>query len=394
MDLVNSVTQNSNNKNVTMENQPPSTSSNNNQDHNYASQRPEATTMHMRANLDMAALDPSGESSAPLLKQEGASPSQSQLPEYLRVIGMDPKKYWPKKYRFTREKTPGQYQPLSIQQRNSYENNGFLVLDGCNSQKLINAIRSEHHTTSVVSESLVDKLVAKNGKLLQYVKCFCDDRVMLMTHRLVETFQSNLSVGSGQRRPLIRDWTYLPFRPMDKIVCAITAIEPLENLVLVVPGTHKVGQCTITSSAQDSIAQSAYEMTGQDDRWSSVQAKSNSTKELFECSPENLSQLVEKSQKGPKYVDLRPGQTLFYHPGLVHGFSGDLVNSQKSQLASIAYYASADCEYIEMKRQDVQSPPATGPLPIGLAHFGNNDPSDYSSWINRPRLLQDLRASL
>lgn len=326
--------------------------------------------------------------------------TRSQVPEYLRVIGMDPKKFWPKKYRFTREKSPGLYNPLNVSQRNFYESNGYLIVDGCSSRKLIESIVAEFETTSLVSEFLVDKLVAKNGKLLQYVKCFCDERLMLMTHRLVDSFQSNEqtkatpnSARQPQRQRLTRDWIYLPFRPIDKVVCAITALTPLENVILVVPGTHKVGQCTSISSTLDNIT-AAYETCQERSTPAGSLASKTISKELFECSPENLSSLVEKSGQGLKYVDLKVGQTLFYHPSLVHGFSEDLVNFGKRQLASIAYYAAADCEYVEMKREPAEPFEATT-LPIGLAHFRDQDPCNYNSWMNRPRLLESSpRASL
>lgn len=434
MDLVNSVTQNCNNTKITMENLPPdasfggngfshdndedgdnSNSNGNNYSANQSSTSQTTTTLQMQAptsaanqnNESTAAAGNLIEKQPPLpVAAKGAASGggqPQQVPDYLKAIGMDPKKFWPKKYRFTREKSPGLHNPLSIAQRNFYENNGYMVIDDCSSQKLIETIKAEYKQSSLVSEFLVDKLVAKNGKLLQYVKCFCDERVMLMTHALVETFQSNeqakaiMDNKQSQRQQLFRDWMYLPFRPIDRVVCAITAIEPLDHVILVVPGTHKVGQLNTIGSTLESIT-AAYE-TSQErspaDRQlqqRTINNNNNISKQMFECSPENLSSLVEKSRRGFKYVNLKQGQTIFYHPGLVHGFSDDLVNFRKRQLATIAYYAAADCEYVEMRRREGDFVP--GELPISLAHFKEQDPSDYNSWINRPRLMHDLKASL
>lgn len=378
MDLVNSVTQNSNNRNVTMENQGnegddgSSKNSNNNYNKNNGNHQGQKVT-----NYEM--------SSSSVTERQAP---KSQVPDYLKAIGMDPRKFWPKKYRFTREKSPGQHNPLTIAQRNFYEANGYIIIDECASKKLLDSIRTQHKESSFINEFLIDKLVAKNGKLLQYAKCFCDERLMLMTHRLVESFQSNemakdvIDNKQITRQQLFRDWVYLPFRPIDKVCCAIIAIEPLEHVILVVPGTHRVGQCTISSTLENISA--AYD---------SSQEKSAQLKEIFESSPEKLSTLVDKSKKGFKYVNLKPGQTLFYHPGLVHGFSNDLVNFRKTQLALIAYYAAADCEYTDLRKSpELMSP--DNEVPISLAHFGEKNPSDYTSWIDKPILLADSKASL
>lgn len=376
MDLVNSVTQNSNNRNVPMENQGEGDDGRNRDRSNSNSRAPK---QQLQGALETNTM------STPI-----ADVSKSQVPDYLKAIGMDPRKFWPKKYRFTREKSPGQHNPLTISQRNFYETNGYLVINECNSLKLIEAIRTQHKQSAFVEEFLLDKLVAKNGKLIQYVKCFCDERLMLMTHQLVESFQTSEAAKAimdnkqAQRQQLFRDWIYLPFRPIDKVVCAITAIEPLEHVILIVPGTHRVGQCSI-SSTLDTIS-AAYDT-------SQEKSAQLNARELFECQPESLSTLVDKSKRGFKYVNLKPGQTLFYHPGLIHGFSDDLVNYRKSQLATIAYYAASDCEYIDLRKSSELLNNET-PLPISLAHFGDKNPSDYSSWVGKPKLLKDVKASL
>lgn len=385
MDLVNSVTQNSNNRNVTMENlgggDDHGGKKNDDNDNSNDNSSPKQLSMAHEGSQEIIR-------ESVVANNKQIVPSNKQVPDYLKAIGMDPRKFWPKKYRFTREKSPGQHNPLTIAQRNFYEANGYMIIDDCVPQKLLNAIKGEHEQSSFVNEFLMNKLVAENKKLLQYVKCFCDERVMLMTSQLINSFQTNeLAKGiidnkQTQRQQLYRDWIYLPFRPIDKVVCVITAIDPLEHVMLVVPGTHKVGQCSISSTLETISA--AYDT-------SQERSQQLSERELFECSPEKLSSLVEKSKKGFRYINLKPGQTLFYHPGLVHGFSEDLVNFRKRQLASITYYAAADCEYIDLSKSSEFM--ANTHVPISLAHFDKN-PSDYNSWIDKPRLLSDVKASL
>lgn len=380
MDLVNSVTQNSNNRNVTMENQGDDDDGGKKNDNKSKQGQQDSTE-----NQSLVAVT----SGQPQTKSKTETGEKSHAPDYLKAIGMDPKKFWPKKYRFTREKSPGQHNPLNIAQRNFYEVNGYIVIDDCVSQKILDSIKAQYKESSLVNEFLMDKLLAKNGKLLQYVKCFCDDKVMLMTYQLVESFQTIDAAKAvmdnqhPQRQQLHRDWIYLPFRPIDKVVCAITAMEQIEHVILVVPGTHRVGQCSI-SSTLDTIS-AAYDT-------SQERAQQLMARELFECAPERLSSIVEKSKKGFKYVNLKPGQTLFYHPGLVHGFSDDLVNFRKRQLASIAYYAAADCEYIDLRKTPELMPDSR--IPLSLSQFKDKNPSDYSSWVDKPKLLRDHKASL
>uniref|UniRef100_A0A6G1S4M8 phytanoyl-CoA dioxygenase n=1 Tax=Aceria tosichella TaxID=561515 RepID=A0A6G1S4M8_9ACAR len=408
MDIVNSVTQNSNNRNVTMENQGgggvggsggSGGSSGGDDEWNKQNNDDSSSTKQQ--------LSPSSADG------KASSGSSNQMPDYLKAIGMDPRKFWPKKYRFTREKSPGQHNPLTIAQRNFYETNGYIVFDDCVPKKLLDSIRNQHlesGNASLVSEFLLEKLLMKNRRLIPYVKCFCDERLMLMTHRLIDNFQEEqtnqqtalnnnnnnnydyarkelIDQNRQPRQLLFRDWVYLPFRPIDKVCCAITAIEPMEHVLLVVPGTHRVGQVTI-SSTLDNIS-AAYDS-------SQEKAGQGMRREIFECSPEKLSTLVEKSKKGFKYINLKPGQTLFYHPGLIHGFSNDLVNFRKNQLVSIAYYAAADCEYVDLRKSSPEliQDSRQEQVPIGLAHFKDKDPRDYTSWLDKPKLLSDERANL
>lgn len=41
---------------------------------------------------------------------------------------MNPKMYWPKKYRYTIEPTPGSVPVLSVRERDHYESNGYIIV--------------------------------------------------------------------------------------------------------------------------------------------------------------------------------------------------------------------------------------------------------------------------
>lgn len=377
--------------------------------------------------------------------------SNAQVPEYLKVIGLDPRKFWPKKYRFTRESIPGQLNPLTTSQRNFYESNGYIVIDKAVSPKHLQAVRDQYNeywrdtvqpselTTNLIDKKSLNKLVTSSN-LLNYVGCFTDEQILLMTTSLVDTFKvqqvdanrdnqnqttnrfqatinnkdfrednkKNVdgydnfwsSNSKNQQQPqqqhsatllaasiddqihqselatskqakattfensgyqfLYRDWMYLPFRPIDKIVCAITALEPIEQVLLVVPGTHRVGQCTISTTTS----------SGNNEKMN----------EMFESAPVDMKAVVE-SAKQSKYVNLKPGQTLFYSPGLIHGYSNDLVNSRKNYLAVISYYAAGDCKYIDYEPSKDLIDHRFLPIPVGLTEFGDKNPADYVSSI-------------
>ena len=130
----------------------------------------------------------------------------------------------------------------------------------------------------------------------------------------VSTNVFNKPPGVDGRHPLHQDLRYFRFRPADKIVASWTAINPThrENGCLaVIPGSHKL-------SLQDH---------GNPD-WDYVNAG------FFAIEDINLEDRV--------HIDMRRGETLLFHPLLIHG-SGRNRSTQFRRTIS-SHFASADCE--------------------------------------------------
>ena len=77
-------------------------------------------------------------------------------------------------------------------------------------------------------------------QIVDYVECFLGEDVLAMHTMLINKPPDPGKLSS--RHPMHQDLYYFSFRPVDRIVCAWTAMEKInrENGCLVVlPGTHK-----------------------------------------------------------------------------------------------------------------------------------------------------------
>lgn len=122
--------------------------------------------------------------------------------------------------------------------------------------------------------------------------------------------------------PLHQDLFCLPFRPADRIVCALTLLGPQSadaGLVLT-PGSHRSSQMLTI----DDDAMIIYEP------------------------------LPRVSHEARKQLLLKSGDTLFYHPLLSHGLPASA--SSDSTLVS-CHFASSECEYVIMSGHEGLVPP-------------------------------------
>ncbi|KAK2721461.1 hypothetical protein QYM36_003672 [Artemia franciscana] len=163
-------------------------------------------------------------------------------------------------------------QLLTIEQRQFYEDNGFLViknlvphglLDDCHRRFIelceqrvpwggITMMKDvQLRKTGVTGEKLFNKAqdwvfdeVLSNyiflPQILDYVECFTGPNI-----RAMHTMLINKPPDPGfatSRHPLHQDLHYFPFRPADRIVCAWTAMERIfvdNGCLFVIPGSHK-----------------------------------------------------------------------------------------------------------------------------------------------------------
>jgi len=133
----------------------------------------------------------------------------------------------------------------------------------------------------------------------------------------IHTMLINKPPGVDGRHPLHQDLFYFPFRPADAIVASWTAIDSCreENgCLFAVPGSHR-------GALRDHAAPD----------WEYVN--------LLYWEAKRAAGEEELSEPVPLIMD--PGDTVFFHPLLLHGSGGNRTDRFRRSIS--AHYASVDC---------------------------------------------------
>uniref|UniRef100_A0A8D2QPS7 Phytanoyl-CoA dioxygenase, peroxisomal n=2 Tax=Zosterops lateralis melanops TaxID=1220523 RepID=A0A8D2QPS7_ZOSLA len=238
-----------------------------------------------------------------------------------------------------------------LEQRQFYEDNGYLLIRNLVSDQDIERFRNEFtkickrevNPPGVMimkdeslksqfgqSERVVNKVqdfqedeelfrYCTLPEVLKYVECFTGPNIMAMHTMLINKLPD--SEMQTFLHPMHQDLHYFPFRPASRIVCAWTAMERADQdngCLVVQPGTHRT----------------ALKPHGYPD----LEGKTN---KLFHG-------LLEEDEKIPKvHLVMEKGDTVFFHPLLIHG-SG--INRTSGFRKSIScHFASSECHYIDVK---------------------------------------------
>jgi len=119
------------------------------------------------------------------------------------------------------------------------------------------------------------------------------------------------------RHPLHQDLLYFPFRPADSIVASWTALEPCtrENgCLVVVPGSHR-GELLAHGNPKWEYLNLGY----------------------FGVKDESL-------RDARRHLEMEPGDTVFFHPLLVHGSGRNRTSGFRRAIST--HYASAHCRFL------------------------------------------------
>jgi phytanoyl-CoA hydroxylase len=153
---------------------------------------------------------------------------------------------------------------------------------------------------------------AKHARLLDWVSAFIGPDI-----KSIHTMLINKPPGVDGRHPLHQDLLYFPFRPADAIVATWTALDPCtrENGCLaVVPGSHH----------------------------GELLAHENVDWEYVNFGYFGAAGVGAASER--LHLELQPGETLFFHPLLLHGSGRN--RSQGFRRGISAHYASSACRYL------------------------------------------------
>lgn len=250
---------------------------------------------------------------------------------------------------YTKPAGVGNFTP---EQRSEYEKNGFVVVQKCISPEKLDKFKERFQTIctnkinvpfmTVMKDVKISKSEFQDGEkaitkiqdftnddeLFEYcclpevvdiVKSVTGENVMAMHTMLINKPPDTGSKTS--RHPLHQDLYYFPFRPVNNIICAWTAMEKItrENgCLVVVPGSH----------------------TGEFQKHSYPDWEGGVNKMYYGIQDFNMA------KANLFHVEMEKGDTVFFHPILIHG-SG--TNKTKGFRKAIScHYASSECDYIDV----------------------------------------------
>ena len=131
----------------------------------------------------------------------------------------------------------------------------------------------------------------------------------------------NVTLVFSKRHPLHQDLYYFPFRPVNKIVCAWTAMETINRqngCLVVVPGTHK----------------------GDFFKHSYPKWEKGVNKMYYGI------QGIDMTKINIVHLEMEKGDSVFFHPLLIHGSGTN--RSAGFRKAISCHYAASECEYFDV----------------------------------------------
>jgi phytanoyl-CoA hydroxylase len=257
---------------------------------------------------------------------------------------------------------------LSQEQRAFYEENGFVVIKNllpvedidvfCNHfERICNGQVKPLIGMTIMKDISVAKIGEKNAKVITKIQDWQDDEVLFQYCKnpkildIVESFtgpnirsihtmiiqKPAVTSAPSSRHPLHQDLLYFPFRPANRIVCSWTCMEERisrENGGLVViPGSHK-------PPTTPGILPHGYP------EWDRVNKMYYGI-----IMDEQMVQLFESKRV---YLEMEKGDTVFFHPLLIHGSGANRSTKLHYRKAISCHYASADCDTISDFRGSLQ----------------------------------------
>lgn len=303
-----------------------------------------------------------------------------------------PASFCPEPFRYTLDNNV-----LSLEQRQFYEENGFLVIKNLVSDDDIQRFRAEFERICrkevkppgiiimkdvtiakqdcTPSERVVTKIqdfqedeelfrYCSLPQILKYVECFTGPNIMALHTMLI-----NKPPDSGKktsRHPLHQDLHYFPFRPSDRIVCAWTAMEHIDRnngCLVVLPGTHK-----------GTLKPHDYP------KWEGGVNKMYHGIQEYDSNSPRVHVVMEK------------GDTVFFHPLLIHGSGRN--RTQGFRKAISCHYGGSECEYIDV-RGTSQENIAREVMEIAEKQHRIQGALDFKdTWMFRSRLVKGERINL
>ncbi|CAG9837305.1 unnamed protein product [Diabrotica balteata] len=237
---------------------------------------------------------------------------------------------------------------MTLVQRQFYERNGFIIVRKNVSLELIEILnqrfidicedRADDMQCFVIKDPILRKRGLKGEMVMNKLQDFVMDPVLsryCLEKSVVDVVESiigpNITVAHSMlinkppdtdpdisRHPMHQDLHYFPFRPADKIVASWTAMQRVDEnngCLYVVPGSH----------INNPLLPHGYPEGTNNVMYHGVQDKDHLPKQL---------------------VILDKGDTVFFHPLLLHG-SG-VNRSQGFRRAISCHFADTNCDFVDV----------------------------------------------
>jgi len=156
----------------------------------------------------------------------------------------------------------------------------------------------------------------RHPAVLKYVEAVIGPNIRSV-HTMLINKPPDLGMGSS-RHPLHQDLWYFPFRPAHKIVCSWTAMQKIDRsngCLCVDPGTQH-GSLLKHEYPNDGIVNKAYH---------------------------GIQGMNEEDTKSLAHLEMEIGDTVFFHPLLIHGSGRNLSKGYRKAIS--CHYASSDCHF-------------------------------------------------
>jgi len=241
--------------------------------------------------------------------------------------------------------------PLTLDDRKFYEENGYLVVKNLFSTQELDVYAkrfqeicegkvkvpgmvvmrdvaiaksefvSGQKAVTKIQEYQNDEVMfqyCRNKDMLRYVESLVGHNIAAMHTMLINKPPDPGTKSS--RHPLHQDLHYFPFRPADRICASWTAMEHVHRgngCLVVIPGSHKEGRLRVHKYPD----------------WEGGVNKFYHGIQDYDPN-EKLS-----------YLEMQAGDTVFFHPLLVHGSGTNTTNGFRKAIS--CHFASSDCHIID-----------------------------------------------
>lgn len=206
----------------------------------------------------------------------------------------------------------------------------------------------DESTTGTIDEKFIVKIqmwaqekglwenYGKNDKLISYIKAFVGDNVRAMHFMQINKPPDHGSLSS--RHPMHQDQWYFPYGPSQFIVCSWTALQDVNRnngCLSVVPGTHR-------NHPGGVLLEHGYPQTWHgpvNKAYHGIQINNKSNLENEEDSFK-MNQLLRRRI----HLEMKPGDTVFFHPLLFHASGSNLTHRSRRSI-SVHYASSTRCNW-------------------------------------------------